>query len=82
MQYVEETNLKYSLNLKFTKVEAPEVGLWSKIFQVADYDEDQLQFKQLASPCWSEPPQPQLHLPSQQHAHQIALLTDKPPLIE
>ena len=26
-QYVEETNIKYGLNLKFTKLEAPEVGL-------------------------------------------------------
>ena len=27
MQYVEETNIKYGLNLKFTKLEASEVGL-------------------------------------------------------
>ena len=30
MQYVEGTNLKYSLSLKCTKLEAPEVDLWTK----------------------------------------------------
>ena len=29
-QYVEETNIKYGLNLKFTKLEALEMGLWAK----------------------------------------------------
>ena len=32
MQFVEETKLKYSLDLKFTKLEAPEAGLWVKTF--------------------------------------------------
>ena len=30
MKYVEETNLKHGLNLKFTRLEAPEVDLWAK----------------------------------------------------
>ena len=40
-QYMKETNIKYGLNLKFTKLEAPEVGLWAKTFQVAGHDEEQ-----------------------------------------
>ena len=56
-QFVEETNLKYGLDLKFTKLEAPEVGLWAKAFQVADHNEDQQLPKQLALSQQSEPPQ-------------------------
>ena len=56
MQFVEETNLKYSFDLKFTELEAPEVGLWVKIFQVAGHDEDQQLPKQLALPQQLEPP--------------------------
>ena len=41
MQFVEETNLKYGLDLRFSKLEAIEVGLRAKIFQVAGYNEDQ-----------------------------------------
>ena len=40
MQFLEETNLKYSLDLKFIKLEASEVGLWAKTFQVADQNKD------------------------------------------
>ena len=41
MQYMKETNMKYGLNLKFTKLEALEVGLWAKTFQVAGHEEGQ-----------------------------------------
>ena len=41
MQYVEETNIKYGLNLKLSKLEALEVGLWAKTFQVLGHNEDQ-----------------------------------------
>ena len=34
-QYIKETNMKYGLNLKFTKLEALEVGLLARTFQVA-----------------------------------------------
>ena len=40
-QFVEETNFKYGLDLKFTKLESPEVGLWAKTFQVAGHNKDQ-----------------------------------------
>ena len=67
MQYVEETYIKYGLNLKFTTLEASEVGLWVKIFQVAGHDKDQQLPKQLATLQQLEPPQqpPQ----QQQHEH-------------
>ena len=73
VQFVEETNFKYGLDLKFTKLEAPEVGLLAKTFQ------DQQLPKQLVPPLQSEPlQQPNQHM--QQQAHQMALLTDKLPL--
>ena len=37
--YVEGTNMKYGLELKFTKLEALEVGLWAKTFQVVGHEE-------------------------------------------
>ena len=40
-QYVDETNIKYGLNLKFTKLKAPEVGLRAKTFQVVGHNKDQ-----------------------------------------
>ena len=80
IQYVEETNIKHGLNLKFTKLEAPEVGLWAKTFQVAGHDEDQQLPKQLVSPWLSEPSQSQSHQPPQQQAHHMPLLTDELPL--
>ena len=49
MQYIDETNIKYGLNSKFIKLEAPEVGLWAKTFQVAGHKEDQQTPKQVAS---------------------------------
>ena len=84
-QYVEETNIKYGINLEVTKLEAPEVGLWEKAFQVAGHNEDQQLSKQLASLQQLEPPKPQPHQPPQQQAHQHtqqlaqqrALLTNK-----
>ena len=48
VQFVDETNLKYSLDLKFTKLEAPEVGLWAKTFQVTGHNKDQQVPKQLS----------------------------------
>ena len=47
---MEETNIKYSLNLKFTKLKALEADLWAKTFQVAGHNEDQQLSKQLALP--------------------------------
>ena len=54
-KYVEETNMKYWLNLKFTKLEALEVGLWMKTFQVVGHNED----RQLPKEQQLEPPKPQ-----------------------
>ena len=69
MQFVEKTNLTYGLDLRFTKLEAPEVGLWAKTFQVAGHNEDQQLPKQLALLQQSEPPQQQPHQHMQQQAH-------------
>ena len=63
--YVEETNIKYGLNFKFTKLEALEVVLWAKSFQVAGHDEDQ----QPPEEEQSEPLKPQ-----------TTILTSKPPV--
>ena len=60
-QFVEETNLKYGLGLNFTKLDVLEVGLWTKIFQVAGHNKDQQWLKQLVPSQQSEPPQPQPH---------------------
>ena len=63
---MEETSIKYGLNLKFTKLEAPEVGLWAKTFQVAGHNEGQQPPKeqQLEQPrLQPQPPQaPQPHM--------------------
>ena len=57
-QYVEETNMKFGLNLKFTKLEGLEVGLWAKTFQVVGHDEDpQLPEEQQLEPLKPQPPQ-------------------------
>ena len=79
-QFVKETNLKYGLYLKFTKLEVPEVDLWAKTFQVAGHNEDQQVPKQLVSLQQSESPQQLPHQHTHQQAHQMALLTDKLPL--
>ena len=34
VQYIDKTNIKCGLNLKFTKLEAPQVGLWAKNFRL------------------------------------------------
>ena len=58
-QSVEETNMKYGLNLKFTKLEIWEVGLWVKTFQVAGHEEGpQLPGEQQLEP---QKPQPSQH---------------------
>ena len=80
VQFVEETNLRHGLNLNFTKLEAPEVDIWVKTFQVAGHNEDQQVPKQLVLLHQSEPPQQQLHQHTQVQAHKTSLLTDKPPL--
>ena len=54
-QYIKETNMKYGLNLKFTKLEALEVGLWARTFQVAGNDKG----PQLPERQWLEPPKTQ-----------------------
>ena len=61
---MEETNIKYSVNLKFTKLEVPEVGLCTKTFPVAGHNEDQ----QLPKEQQLEPtkPHPQSHQPPKQ----------------
>ena len=58
VQYIDETNIKYSLNLKFTRLEAPEIGLSAKTYQVASHEEDQQLPKQLALPQQLESHQP------------------------
>ena len=88
VQFVEETNLKYGLDLKCTNLEAPEVDLWAKTFQAMGHSEDQQMPRQLALPQYLEPPQQQPHQHTQ--AHQTAsskvvataLLTDIPLLME
>ena len=50
-QYIKETNTKYGLNLKFTKLKALEVGLWARTFQVAGDEKG----PQLPERQWSEP---------------------------
>ena len=47
--------MKYGLNLKFTKLEVLEVGLWAKMLKVAGHEED----PQLPDEQQSEPPKPQ-----------------------
>ena len=88
VQFVEETNTKYVSDLKFTKLEAPDVGLWVKLFQVLGHGEDQQPSRQLAPVQHLELPQQQP--PSACTSNQIAasevvataLLTDKLPLTE
>ena len=76
MQFVEETKLKYGIDLKFTNLEAPEVGLWAKTFQVTGHNEDHQLPKQLALLQQLEPPQQQPQY-TQQQSHQMALHTNK-----
>ena len=66
-QYVEQTHIKYGLSLKFTELEAPEVGLRAKTFQVPGHNEDQ----QLPKEQEREPPTPQAHQPHQQQVQKI-----------
>ena len=81
---MEGTNIKYALNLKFTKLEAPEVGLWAKAFLVAGHDEDQqLPKEQQLEPPKPQPhqqPQPQVQQNTQQPAQQMALLMSESPI--
>ena len=72
-QFVKETNLKYGLDLMFTKLEALEEGLWVKTFQVAGHDEDQQLPKQLMPSQQSETPQQQPHWHTQMQTHQTAM---------
>ena len=64
-KYMDETNIKDRLNLKFTQLKAPEVGLWPKTFQVVGHNEDQ----QIPKEQQLEPLKPQ-----------ITTLTSKPPV--
>ena len=59
-QYLDETNIKYRLNLKFAKLEALELGLWAKTFQVAGHNKDQQPPKEQQS----EPPKPKRMIPT------------------
>ena len=68
MQYIKETNTKYGFNLKFTKLEALEVGLWARTFQVAGNE----QGPQLPDKQWSEP------LKTQQPQHTSILINELP----
>ena len=81
-QFVKETNLKYSLDIKFTKLEAPDVGLFVKTFQLVGHSEDQQVSRQPAPLQHLEPPQQPPHQHTQMKACQtavseVALLTDK-----
>ena len=61
VQLVEETNLKYGLDLKFTILEAAEVGLWARTFQVVDYHKDNQVSRQQMPSQHLEPPQQPPH---------------------
>ena len=75
MQYVEETVINYSLNLKFTQLEAPEVGLWAKTFQVAGHNEDlQPPKEQQSEPFKPQPHHQQAQKSTQLLMQQMALL--------
>ena len=39
VSFLEETNLKYGLDLKYAKLNASEVGLWAKAFQAEGHSE-------------------------------------------
>ena len=86
VQYMEETNIKYGFSFKFTKLEAPEIGLWAKTSQVASHNKDQ----QLPKEQQLEPPIPQAHQTHQQQvqqitqqlAQQMALLMSGPQMAE
>ena len=69
MQFVEETNLKYELDLKYTILQAPEVGLWAIIFQVMGHFKDnQVSGQQMPSQHLESPQQPPYkHTPPQPH---------------
>ena len=57
-QYVKEINMEYGLNLKFKKLEALEVGLWARTFQVAGNEEvPQLPKRQQSEPPKTQQPQ-------------------------
>ena len=50
--------MKYGLNLKYTKLEALEVGLWARTFQVAGNEEGpQLPTRQQSEPPKAQQPQ-------------------------
>ena len=56
-QCVKETNMKYGWNLKLTKLEALEVGLWAKTFQMSGHEEGpQLPDEQQLEPLKPQPP--------------------------
>ena len=86
VQYMEETNIKYGVNFKFTKLEAPELGIWAKTFQVAVHNENQqLPWKQPSKPSKPQPYQPpkqQAQQITQQPADQMALLMSEPQIAE
>ena len=63
-QFVEETNMRYGVSLKFTELEAPEVGLRAKTFQVVGHNKDQ----ELPKGQQSEPPRPQAQQTHEQQA--------------
>ena len=72
MQFVKETNLKYGLDFKFTMLEAPEVGLGAKTFQVEGHIEDQQMSRQPMPLQHLEPPQQPPHQHTQLQTHQTA----------
>ena len=74
MQYVEETNLKYRLDLKFAILEAPEKGLWAKTFQIVGHCEDNQVSRQHLPSQHLEPPQQSLHKHAPLQPHQAAVL--------
>ena len=85
---MEEKNIKYGLSLKFTKLEAPEVGLWQKTFQVMAHNGHQpatqwTTVRTTETPATTyQPPQQHVQHDTQQLAQQVALLTSKLPVIE
>ena len=81
-QYMEETNIKCGLILKFTNLEALEVSLWAKPFQVVGHNEDQQPPReQQLEPLKLQPQPPQAPQQFVQHdtqpSQQVTILTSK-----
>ena len=69
-QFLEKTNLKYRLDLTFTMLEALEVGLLAKTFQIVGHHEDNHASGQQLPSQHLQPPQQALHKHAPPQPHQ------------